>query len=141
MDELASMLKLTTTKSYRSFTNWSANLEKMEKLRKALRGPGLITELSRWVLVAGEDAPSKLSRRTPHSLKVIVHPMLSQFYSVFLGFHLGWETNWIMQVKFSLFPRDNCMPSPDSLFIIRRDHDYVAMMYDVCHREESETAT
>jgi hypothetical protein len=141
MDELASMLKLTTTKSYRSFTNWSANLEKMEKLRKALRGPGLITELSWWVLVAGEDAPSKLSRRTPHSLKVIVHSMLSQFYGVFLGFHLGWETNWILQVKFPLFPRDNCMSSPDSLFIIRRDRDYVAMMYDVFHREESKTAT
>jgi hypothetical protein len=90
------------------------------------------------VLVAGEDA---LSRRTSHSLKVIVHPMLSQFYSVFLGFHLGLETNWIMQVKFSLFPRDNCMPSPDSLYIIRRDHDYIAMMYDVLHREESENAT
>jgi hypothetical protein len=67
--------------------------------------------------------------------------MLSQFYSVFLGFHLGWETNWIMQAKFPPVPRDNCMPSPDFLFIIRRDHDYVAMMYDVCHREESETAT
>ena len=67
--------------------------------------------------------------------------MLSQFYGVFLGFHLGWETNWIMQVKFALFPRDNCMPSPDSLFIIRRDRDYVAMMYDVCHREVSGTAT
>jgi hypothetical protein len=93
------------------------------------------------VLVAGEDAPSKLSRRTPHSLKVIVHPTLSQFYGVFLGFHLGWETNWIMQVKFALFPRDNCMPLPDSLFIIRRDRDYVAMMYDLFHREESDTAT
>jgi hypothetical protein len=41
MDELASMLKLTTMKSYRSFTNWAANLEKMEKLRKALRGPAV----------------------------------------------------------------------------------------------------
>ncbi len=83
------------------------------------------------------DGLSKLSRRTRHSLTVIVHPMLSQFYGVFLGFHLGWETNWIMQVKFSLFLRDNCMSSPDSLFIIRRDSDYVAMMYDVFHREES----
>jgi hypothetical protein len=97
--------------------------------------------LSRWVPVAGEDAPSKLSGRTPHSLEVIVHPMLSQFYGVFLGFHLGWETNWIMQVKFLLLPRDNCVSSPDSLFIIRRDRDYVAMMYDVFHREESDTAT
>ena len=100
-----------------------------------------ITELSRWVLVAGEDAPSKLSRRTPHSLKVIVHPKLSQFYGVFLGFHLGWETNWILQAKFPLFPRDNCMSSPDSLFIIRRDRDYVAMMYDVFHRGGIKTAT
>jgi hypothetical protein len=82
-----------------------------------------------------------LSRRTPHSLKVIVHPMLSQFYGVFLGFHLGWETNWIMQAKFSLFPRDNCMSSPESLFIIRRDRDYVAMVYDMFHRQESENAT
>jgi hypothetical protein len=83
----------------------------------------------------------KLSGRTPHSLKVIVHPTHSQFYGVFLGFRLGWETNWIMQVKFSLLPRDNCMSSPDSLFIIRSDRDYVAMMYDVFHREESDTAT
>jgi hypothetical protein len=90
------------------------------------------------VLVACEDA---LSRRTPHSLKVIVHPMFSQFYTVFLGFYLGWETNWIMQAKFPPVPRDNCMPSPDFLFIIRRDHDYVAMMCDVLHREESGIAT
>jgi hypothetical protein len=89
----------------------------------------------------GEDARGKLSRRTPHSLKVVVHPMLSQFYGVFLGFHLGWETNWIMQVKFPLFPRDICMSSPDTLFIIRRDRDYVATMYDVFHRGESQTAT
>jgi hypothetical protein len=67
--------------------------------------------------------------------------MLTQFYGVFLGFHLGWETNWIMQVKFSLFPRDNCMSSPDSLFIIRRDRDCVAIMYNMFHREESDTAT
>jgi hypothetical protein len=67
--------------------------------------------------------------------------MLTQFYGVFLGFHLGWETNWIMQGKFPFFPRDNCMSSPDSLFIIRRDRDCVAMMYDMFHREESDTAT
>jgi hypothetical protein len=67
--------------------------------------------------------------------------MLSQFYGVFLGFHLGWETSWIVQVKFPLFPRDNCMSSPDSLFTIRRNRDYVAMMYDLFHREESEIAT
>lgn len=84
---------------------------------------------------------TKLSGRTPDSLKVIVYPMLSQFYGVFLGFRLGWATNWIMQVKFPLFPRDNCMSSPDFFFIVRRDRDSVAMMYDVFHREESETAT
>lgn len=67
--------------------------------------------------------------------------MHSQFYGVFLGFRLGWETNWIMQVKFSLLPRDNCMSSPEYLFIIRSDRDCVAMMYDVFHREESDTAT
>jgi hypothetical protein len=67
--------------------------------------------------------------------------MFSQFYGVFLGFYLGWETNWIMQVKFSLFPRDNCASSPDSGFIICRDRDHVAMMSDLFHREESETAT
>ena len=67
--------------------------------------------------------------------------MHSQFYGVFLGFRLGWETNWIMQVKFSLLPRDSCMSSPESLFIIRSDRDCVAMMYDVFHREESDTAT
>jgi len=67
--------------------------------------------------------------------------MLCQFYGVFLGFYLGWETNWIMQVKFSLFPRDNGMPSPDCLFTIRRSRDYVAMMYNVFHRKESGTAT
>jgi hypothetical protein len=67
--------------------------------------------------------------------------MLSQFYGVFLGFYLGWETNWIVQVKFPLFPRDNCMSSPDWLFITRHDRDCVAMMYDVFHRKESETAT
>jgi hypothetical protein len=77
-----------------------------------------------------------MGRRENH-LKVIVHPMLSQFYGMFLGFHLGWKTDRIMQVKFPLFPRDNCMSSPDSLFIILRDRDYVAMMYDVFHREES----
>jgi hypothetical protein len=75
------------------------------------------------------------SRRTLHALKVIVHPKLSQFYGVFLGFRLGWETNRIMQVKFSLFPRDNCIPAPDSLFIIRRGRDCVAMMCDLFHRE------
>ena len=91
--------------------------------------------------MAGEDAPSKLSRRTLHSLKVIVHPMLSQFYGVFLGFHLGWETNWILQAKFPLVPCDNCMSSPNSLFINRRDRDYIAMMFDLFHREKSETAT
>jgi hypothetical protein len=79
-------------------------------------------------------------RLTPHSLKVIVHPMLSQFYGMFLGFHLGWKTDRIMQVKFPLFPRDNCMSSPDPFFIIRRDRDYVATMYDVFHREQSKTA-
>jgi hypothetical protein len=94
------------------------------------------------VLVSGEeDAPSKLSRRTPHSLKVIVHPMLSQFYGVILGFHLGWEANWILQAKFPRVPCDNCMSSPDSLFIIRRNRDYVAMMYDVFHRGGIKTAT
>ena len=87
--------------------------------------------------MAGETARSKHSRRTLHSLKVIVHPMLCQFHGVFLGFHLGWETNCIMQVKFPLVPVDNCMSSPDSLFIIRRDRDYVAMMYDLFHREQS----
>jgi len=92
------------------------------------------------VFVAGDDAPSKLSTRTLHSLKVIVHPMLSQFCGVFLGFHLGWETNFTMQVRFTLVPGDNRMSSPDSLFIIRRDRDYVAMMYDVLHLEQSMTA-
>ena len=60
---------------------------------------------------------------------------------MFLGFHLAWETNWILQAKFPLVPHDNGMSPPDSLFVIRRDRDYVAMMYDVFHREESETAT
>ena len=78
------------------------------------------------------------SRRTLHALKVIVHPMLSQFYGVLLGFRLGWGTNRIMQIIFSLPPRDNCMPSPDSLCIIRRDRDYVALIYDLFHLEESE---
>ena len=31
-----------------------------------------------------------------HFLTVIVHPMLYQFYGVFLGFNRGWETSFIM---------------------------------------------
>jgi hypothetical protein len=89
----------------------------------------------------GEDVPSKLSRRTPHYLKMIVHPMFSQFYGMFLGFHLGWETDWIIQVKFPLCPRDNRMSSPKRLFIIRRDGDYIPMMYDSLHVARSQIAT
>ena len=67
--------------------------------------------------------------------------MLAQSYGVVFGFHLGWETNFIKQVKFPLVPADNRMCSPDSLFIIRRDRDYVAMMYDLLHLVHSKTAT
>jgi hypothetical protein len=72
-------------------------------------GRGLITELRRWVLVACQDAPSKLSRRTPHYLKAIVHPMLSPLYRVFLGFDLCRERSFIMQVEFSGVPGDSHM--------------------------------
>jgi len=35
--------------------------------------------------------------------------MLSQLYGVFLGFHLGYERSFIMQVEFSGVPADNHM--------------------------------
>ena len=41
-----------------------------------------------------------------HSLKTIVHPMLSQFYGVFLGLRLSCETIFIMDLKSSLVPCD-----------------------------------
>jgi hypothetical protein len=31
-----------------------------------------------------------------HFLTLIVHPMLCQFYGMFLGFKLGWEANFIV---------------------------------------------
>jgi hypothetical protein len=76
-----------------------------------------------------------------HSLNTIVHPMLSQFYGVFLGLRLSCETNFIMELKFSLVPGDNCICSPHIFFIMSDDRDCVAMMYDVVHLEQSELAS
>jgi hypothetical protein len=57
-----------------------------EEIERLAREYGSVSRGSSW---RGETARSKHSRRTLHSLKVIVHPMLSQFYGVFLRFHLG----------------------------------------------------
>jgi hypothetical protein len=67
-----------------------------------------------------------------HVLNAIVHPMLSQFYAVFLGFYLSCETNFIMQVKFSRVPGDSHIGSPTSVFF-GIDSDYVVLIRDLFH--------
>jgi hypothetical protein len=51
-----------------------------------------------------------------HALNTIVHPMLSQFHAVFLGFYLSCEPKFIMQVKFSCVAGDSHMGSPSFVF-------------------------
>ena len=75
------------------------------------------------------------------ALNAIVHPMLSQFYAVFLGFYLSCETNLIMQVKFSCAPGDSHMGSPSSVFIGIGDRDCIVLIRDVFHFKQKDTAT
>ena len=67
-----------------------------------------------------------------HALNAIVHPMLSQFHGVFLGFYLSCETKFIMQIKFSCIPGDSHMGSPSFVFISIGDRDFIVLI-DVFH--------
>jgi hypothetical protein len=74
-------------------------------------------------------------------LNAIVHPMLSQFYAVFLGFYLSCETNFIMQVKFSCAPGDSHMGSPSSVFIGIGDRDCIVLIREVFHFKPKDAAS
>jgi hypothetical protein len=67
---------------------------------------------------------------------MIIH-LFSQFYGVFLSFHLGWKTDWLVQgqIFFSSHVIIAVLARP--FFIIRRYGDFVATMYDVFHRGRS----
>jgi hypothetical protein len=60
-----------------------------------------------------------------HRLKMIVYPMLPQFYGVFLGFPLSYESNVIIDFKFSCVPCNSRMGSPSVFFMFSRDRDYI----------------
>jgi hypothetical protein len=71
----------------------------------------------------------------------MVHPVLSQFYGVFLGFRFSCESNFIMDLKFSCVPGYSHMGSPSSVFIGSGDRDYIAKIRDVFHFEQQDAAS
>jgi hypothetical protein len=75
------------------------------------------------------------------ALNAIVHPMLSQFYAVFLGFYLSCETNFIMQVKFSCAPGDSHMGSPSSVVIGIGDRDCIVLIREVFHFKQKDAVS
>lgn len=86
-------------------------------------------------MLASFTTREALSSGALHCLKTIVHPMPSQFHSVFHGFRLSCETNIIVDLKFSLVPGDNCMRPPHTFLVMSNDRDRVPMMYDLLHLE------
>jgi hypothetical protein len=59
---------------------------------------------------------------------------------VFLGFYLSFERRFIMQGKFSCVPGDSHMGSPSSVFIGSGDCDYIVLIRDVFHFEQTDAA-